>query len=321
MKSQLTMAPYSTTDDYCIEYIKNINYIIGGITLITSIALMFLQSLIFIILKKNSSIAKSISFRLMKHLGYTEIVQQICHLISSFYALFYFYPDNIFGTFIASLLQTTYLSSIIFLLILTLNRLDVFFNRKILCSLNREKFINYSVIINYLWSVVLLIFFMVPDFQLHYSLYDFGWQFVAKSPNWTIAKMFENRYVIIILCFCFILYVVIIGKILQLKSYTSKGTTISFSEISLFLQGIISFLFIVFLESCWSFLYLYLPQTKYSFTIINYLYLFSSGTNAIVSLIFIKEIRLGLKDLIFPRKNKINGEIRTIKITSPKSKI
>uniref|UniRef100_A0A0N4ZX90 G_PROTEIN_RECEP_F1_2 domain-containing protein n=1 Tax=Parastrongyloides trichosuri TaxID=131310 RepID=A0A0N4ZX90_PARTI len=320
--SRFDMSPYNTKDRIDLEYISYINYIIGGIQMITVIFIMFIQILIFILFYKNSEMTKSMPFKLMRHLGITEIIQQVGHLISSFYSLFYDTPQNIFGTFIASILQTGYVCSIVFLFLLTLNRFDVIFNRTFLSSINRDKFFNVMIIINYLWGIILVIFFMLKEFRLYYSLYDYAWQYEAVDPSWKIAQTFENRFVISVLLICFIFYIIIIGKIMYLRSYSSSGSLFSFTDLNLLLQGVLNFLVLVFLELCWAILYKVLPSSKYTYTVINYVYILSSGINSILGIIFIRDIRIGIINMLCIGKNgRSTAEVKTIKIVTNKTQV
>uniref|UniRef100_A0A0K0F4D0 7TM_GPCR_Srx domain-containing protein n=1 Tax=Strongyloides venezuelensis TaxID=75913 RepID=A0A0K0F4D0_STRVS len=315
------MSEYPNNGYVDLEYIYNINYVIGGVLLATSVLLIFIQISIFIILWKNPEMLKNMHYRLMRHLCFTQLIQQICHFVSSIYSIFLIRPIEIIGNIIASMLQTFYLSSITILFVLSLNRFDIIFNRIIFQSLNREKFFYYYIIINYIWNVPLFAFFMVPNFELYFSLYDYGWKFNRTTPNWKIALTVENRYVITLLSLSFIIYVIIIGRIVKIRSYASRNINISFSEIILFIQGVLTFLFIVFIEACWSFLSKYLPQSKYTFTVLNYLYLLSTGTHSILNIIFVKELRLGFRKLLCLRKRGANNsKMKSLKLTAVKIK-
>uniref|UniRef100_A0A0K0E7S0 G-protein coupled receptors family 1 profile domain-containing protein n=1 Tax=Strongyloides stercoralis TaxID=6248 RepID=A0A0K0E7S0_STRER len=300
-------------DDVTIAQINenNNNVYIGlSYVVITSI-FMFTQIMTFIAFYKNRSVLMiNMPYIIISHLGLVDFIQQICHFISGFYVIFYYFPDSILSYGIAALLQCSYMTSVSFILLLSLNRLDVFFDFKIIPVFNKKKAFFFGIIICYIWAIALFIFYMFPSNRLEFISINYSWNYVG---NKTLGFQLENKSVIIMLVISFICYLCVIGKIMHMRGLTSGGLVVTLSDIKILLQAMLNFFSITFLEVSWSNISGIITQAGISLMPISYLFIIISGGNTMMNILFIREVRSEITNF-FTCYTKKNKDFKDIKV-------
>uniref|UniRef100_A0A0K0FIB1 7TM_GPCR_Srx domain-containing protein n=1 Tax=Strongyloides venezuelensis TaxID=75913 RepID=A0A0K0FIB1_STRVS len=264
------------------------NILIGCTYLGITIFFIFIQIITFITFYKKKNLMLNMPFRIMRHLGVTDIIQQSIHFISAFYTIFLFSTNSIIVNCLASILQSAYITSVAFITLLTINRFDVFYQQPFLSFINRKILFNCGIVICYLCFILLIIFYMVPSFRLTFTLVNYGWLYQSKKNRWTLAWEIENKTVTFLLFLSFILYVLIFCKIVYMRSATSSSSMVQFSDIKILAQGIFNFLSIVFLEWGWRYLPNIVGEQYACATVLNYFFLFVSGNNTLSGIFLIK---------------------------------
>ncbi|CEF64546.1 Hypothetical protein SRAE_1000280000 [Strongyloides ratti] len=290
------------------------NILIGCTYLGISCCFIFIQIMTFITFYKKTNLMFHIPLKLMINIGVTEIIQQTIHLIASFYTIFLLSTESFLINCLASILQSSYITSIAFVTLLTLNRFTVFYQQKFLPILNNDNIFTCGIIFCYIFYILLIIFYMIPSYRLTFTLVNYGWLYSSKKDKWVLAWELENKTSTILLLFSFILYVLIFCKVVYMRNTISNTFGIQFSDIRILAQGIFNFVSIVFLEWGWR----YLPnivQDQFTCAIIlNYLFLIVSGNNTISGLILIKELRKEIYNFIFYCFNKSKTTTSMVKV-------
>uniref|UniRef100_A0A0N5CG91 7TM_GPCR_Srx domain-containing protein n=1 Tax=Strongyloides papillosus TaxID=174720 RepID=A0A0N5CG91_STREA len=274
------------------------NILIGCTYLGITSFFIFIQIMTFITFYKKKNLMSNMPFRIMRHLGVSDIIQQSIHFTSAFYTIFLFSTNSIIVNCLASILQSAYITSVAFITLLTINRFDVFYQQPFLSFVNRKILFNCGIVICYICLILLIIFYMIPSFRLTFTLVNYGWLYQSKKNMWTPAWEVENKTVTFLLLLSFVLYVLIFCKIVYMRSATSSLSKIQFSDIRILAQGIFNFLSIVFLEWAWRYLPNIVGEQYTCATVLNYFFLFVSGNNTLSGLLLIKEIRNEIWNLI-----------------------
>ncbi|CEF64547.1 Hypothetical protein SRAE_1000280100 [Strongyloides ratti] len=278
-------------DDVTIGQINedNNNIYIGLSYVIITLIFMFIQIMTFVAFYRNrNSLMVNMPYIIMSNLGFVDFIQQICHFISGFYVIFYYFPTNILSYGIASILQCSYMTSVSFILLLSINRLDVFFDFKIIPVFNKKKTFIIGICICYTWGIALLIFYMFPSNRLEFVPINYSWNYVG---NITLGFQLENKSVLIMLIISFICYLCIIGKIIYMRGLTSARLVITLSDMKILFQAMLNFCSITLLEICWANISGIITNAGMSLMAISYLFIFISGGNTILNVLFIKEVR------------------------------
>uniref|UniRef100_A0A0K0F4C7 7TM_GPCR_Srx domain-containing protein n=1 Tax=Strongyloides venezuelensis TaxID=75913 RepID=A0A0K0F4C7_STRVS len=296
---------------------KTINRLIGFVYLITSITSMIVQVIIFLAFLKNPQILKNTSYKIMLHIGCCNFVQQISFFLTSFSIIFIYYDSPLWIDSIGgALCQATFLMTVFFIVLLTLNCFDIFYQQKFFPSINRNNFFMKGIIGCYIWGILIFSLYMLPPFSMEFSHLEIGYNFKIQSAIYNYAWEFENKVVIGFLTFSFFIYIFIVVKIHRLKQHQNNSfrSTFSLRDINFLLQAILNFIIYVFIELLWEFADDILPDNRYIFITINYFFALTFSSNTILCVIIISEVkdmikkmfcRLG-KEKVSRVMNKIN---------------
>uniref|UniRef100_A0A0K0FIB0 G_PROTEIN_RECEP_F1_2 domain-containing protein n=1 Tax=Strongyloides venezuelensis TaxID=75913 RepID=A0A0K0FIB0_STRVS len=299
-------------DDVTIPQINedNNNVYIGLSYIILSCSFMFLQTMTFVAFYRNREILmKNMPYKIMLQLGIADLIQQLCHCISGFYAVFYFFPSDVLSYAVGSLLQCAYMTSASFILLLSLNRFDVFYNISIIPTFDKKRAFVIGIIICYIWGISLFIFYLFPSNRLEFSSINYGWNYTG---NKTLGYQIENKSVIAMLIISFICYLFILGKIMYMRGLSSSGIIITLSDMKLLVQAIINFITITLLEICWYQFSGIITDAELNLLAINYLFIFVSGANTLLNFCFLKEVRKEVKTFLICYTNRKQKITRTV---------
>uniref|UniRef100_A0A0N4ZY45 7TM_GPCR_Srx domain-containing protein n=1 Tax=Parastrongyloides trichosuri TaxID=131310 RepID=A0A0N4ZY45_PARTI len=312
--SQTMVFNLTYDDDVTIPEINedNHNVWIGLSYIILTSTFMFFQIITFYAFYKNRETMTSTPYRVMTHLGIFDLLQQSCHFLSGFFTVFKYEPLKIFNHIISSILQSSYMTSVAMLLLLALNRFDVFYDLKFIPVFNKRKAFLLGIIICYIWFGGLFIFYMFPENQLEYVLINYSWNYVGVS---NLGFQLENKSVLIMLVISFISYISIIGKIMKMRCLTSNKTFITITDIKLLFQAILNFVTVLLLELCWSILSGIVYDPNVAIITISYLFILVSGNNTLLNILLIKEVKREVYNLF--TFNHFNG----VKITKTNGRL
>uniref|UniRef100_A0A0N5BLN9 7TM_GPCR_Srx domain-containing protein n=1 Tax=Strongyloides papillosus TaxID=174720 RepID=A0A0N5BLN9_STREA len=212
------------------------------------------------------------------------------HFVSSIYTIFYVLPPKIILRIFGSFLQCGYLTSVICALLLTLNRFDSIYHHKYFKFIDRDKFFKYGIFFCYLYGIVVLCIYNVPDFGYYFYLQTLSFQYDTDQDRWRYIWEYENKSAFVILTFCLFIYINIFLKVLFLRKQ-SLTESYKFSDIKLLIPPLFEILLTLSLETLWEYWLEPNSTSTYKFVILNYLFIIVSGTNTISSVLVIKEVQ------------------------------
>uniref|UniRef100_A0A0K0F4C9 G_PROTEIN_RECEP_F1_2 domain-containing protein n=1 Tax=Strongyloides venezuelensis TaxID=75913 RepID=A0A0K0F4C9_STRVS len=292
------------------------NRIIGSIYFITCVTIIILTILMLSFYKKYPERQKSLPYKYIQHLEILGLVQQIIHLISSFFSIFVFRPPRIIERFLGSIVVSSYITCVTFMLFLTLNRLDFFYNQSIFASISRKTIYICCVIICYTEQCVFFILYNIPEFGLYYSLINDAWHFNKEYSNWVLGYEIEYFTVTVLLVIASFLYILILVKCFLLRrqqsnSINSEGIR---KDLKLLIPPIINFVLCILLEFSWTSFDHFLKPSRYTSALQNFIWIIYSCNNTLVSIIMRKDVRKDIKRALLCRNNGINNIKKSIKI-------
>uniref|UniRef100_A0A0K0FHI0 7TM_GPCR_Srx domain-containing protein n=1 Tax=Strongyloides venezuelensis TaxID=75913 RepID=A0A0K0FHI0_STRVS len=230
-------------------------------------------------------------YRIMIHLGVYSLFQQICHFLSGNFLIFDLKLQIWYGYAIGSLSESSYIASVTFVFLLTINRFDVMFNEQILPFINRKLFFNSLIIICHSFFILLFIFFLLPDFRVYYSPGCFCWKFEKPDNKHYIAFQLQNKTVVTLLTLSLILYLIIFIKVIMMRCSKSNQKQRVFSDIRILLQALFNYVTIVFLEICLLFSNEFFWEFDNGYSIIDLINVIICGNNTILTYIMSSDIR------------------------------
>uniref|UniRef100_A0A0K0FC55 7TM_GPCR_Srx domain-containing protein n=1 Tax=Strongyloides venezuelensis TaxID=75913 RepID=A0A0K0FC55_STRVS len=303
-----------------ITFISNVT--IGLIHFVLTIFFITTQILMFISFYKISKEKYSnMVYDLMKHQGVISFIQQLCHLIASIKTIFLINGKQTATVIIGALLEAAYLSSILFILILSLNRCDLMYNLKYFPSIPRKKFYSIAVILCYVYFCIWIVFFLLPNNNMSFYFRYYEWDFVEVECLTSMGYMVEKWAVYILLILSFILYVLTFCKIIYLRSLKQKATYFYTEDIKLIVHLLISYVLIIFMEICWNGIFFNIYKTQFGALIPQILYINVSGANTAFTVFFVRDFRNSIfgtcsSKSIIPISKLRNAQINKIKVMS-----
>uniref|UniRef100_A0A0N4Z0D1 7TM_GPCR_Srx domain-containing protein n=1 Tax=Parastrongyloides trichosuri TaxID=131310 RepID=A0A0N4Z0D1_PARTI len=285
---------------------------IGIIYMAYCFTLMLLQTLIFLTFYKNrKTFQKNMPFKIIFNLGIYSFLQQLSHFISGIFLILNLSPQLWYGYMLSSLLQSSYITSIAFVLLLTINRFDVFFNIRLFKPTCRLKFFNTSIISCHILFGLLYIFYLLPSFRIYFSSEAFCWQFEGEGIEVSIAFEVQNRTVISLLTISVLFYIITFIKIIHMRYVSSKNgkANIKFSDFKILLQALFNFISIVLLELCWDLFASVIFVLNNGYSISDLIYVLISGNNTILTFVMSSDIRIKAFRLLCKKKDNYNNKI------------
>uniref|UniRef100_A0A0N5C6I6 7TM_GPCR_Srx domain-containing protein n=1 Tax=Strongyloides papillosus TaxID=174720 RepID=A0A0N5C6I6_STREA len=276
---------------------------IGIIHLTLSVISFILQLLIFTSFYNKKELFKSTCFSIIFHHGVLSFIQQICHIITAILTILIVENIKTLFVVIGSLLNSTYMGSVLFIFLLTLNRLDIIYSITVFQEEQKRKFYFFSIIFLYIWVIGLVIFYIQPKYGVTFNFYEFQWVYINPEDG-GLGFQLENKTILIFLGLSFILQVFIIGKIFLLRFYARKRVIFAAENFRIVIHVILCFVTTLILELIWDRVFFDFPLIGYGLIIPQMLYIFSSVSNSIFVLFFVREIRANIIFLKFCKKNK-----------------
>uniref|UniRef100_A0A0N5B367 7TM_GPCR_Srx domain-containing protein n=1 Tax=Strongyloides papillosus TaxID=174720 RepID=A0A0N5B367_STREA len=231
------------------------------------------------------------AFDLMRHHGVVSFVQQLCHFLTSVQTIFYINWGPTFPTIIGGILEAGYLSSIAFILVLSLNRCDLMYDFKLFPSISRKIFYSIASILCYVYYCLVMVFFLLPGNRMMFKYRHYEWSFVEDgcltSLGFTLVKW--NIYSPLIVSF--ILYVLTFSKIIYLRCKKQKSTYFFTEDIKLIVHIVITYVLIICMEICWNGHFFNIYKTQFGALIPQIMYILISGANTTFTLFFVRDVR------------------------------
>uniref|UniRef100_A0A0N4ZA15 7TM_GPCR_Srx domain-containing protein n=1 Tax=Parastrongyloides trichosuri TaxID=131310 RepID=A0A0N4ZA15_PARTI len=226
-------------------------------------------------------------FTIMKHQGFTSFIQQICHFITSILTIVLGDFDSFTESYIGALLLSSYSTNVVFVFLLTLNRVDIMYQKIYFIDISRETFFKSGIFICYIIMGIFLILFLLPPFRLIYNPTILEWVFFAPSNSTVIASIVQSRIIWVLLFFTLILNLLIFFKIISLRRLSIRRSYFAFEDFKLILHVILCYASIVFLELCWNGLVGNIYKSTVGALIPQIIFIITSGANAIFTLCFV----------------------------------
>uniref|UniRef100_A0A0N5BKN4 7TM_GPCR_Srx domain-containing protein n=1 Tax=Strongyloides papillosus TaxID=174720 RepID=A0A0N5BKN4_STREA len=286
---------------------------IGIVHLALSVSFFIFQLLIFTSFLNKKELFKKTCFHIIFHHGVLSCIQQICHIITAIFTILNIEDIDPLFAVIGALLYSTYIGSVLFILLLTLNRLDIMYNISKFHVKQKEKFDVIGIIILYCCTVGLFVFYITPRFNVTFDYLTFQWEYV-HSLGLDIGFEVKNKTVFISLGISFVLQMCIIGKVFSLRCYTQKKAIFVAEDIKIVIHVFLCFVTTLFLELIWDGMFFELATDGIGVIVPQILYIFSSVSNSIFVLFFVEEIRDNVIFFKYCKKNKkIKSKISVLK--------
>uniref|UniRef100_A0A0N5CFG8 7TM_GPCR_Srx domain-containing protein n=1 Tax=Strongyloides papillosus TaxID=174720 RepID=A0A0N5CFG8_STREA len=253
---------------------------IGIVHLALSVSFFIFQLLIFTSFFNKKELFKKTSFRIIFHHGVLSCIQQICHIITAIITILNIEDIDPLFAVIGALLYSTYIGSVLFILLLTLNRLDIVYNISKFHEKQKKKFYVIGTIVLYCWTVGLFVFYVTPRFNVSFDYFTCQWQYV-RLFGLEIGFEVKNKTVFISLGISFILQMCVIGKVFSLRCYTQKKAIFVAEDIKIVIHVFLCFITTLFLELIWDGVFFELATDGIGVIVPQILYIFSSVSNSI----------------------------------------
>uniref|UniRef100_A0A0K0DZE3 G_PROTEIN_RECEP_F1_2 domain-containing protein n=1 Tax=Strongyloides stercoralis TaxID=6248 RepID=A0A0K0DZE3_STRER len=300
--------------------------IVGIIYIGTSTISIVFQILIFYIFYKKKFLLQNTVYKLILLLSIFEFLSEISHFSSGISSILNRSIPIFLERFLGSLLQTSFMLTILTTFFLTLNRFYIFF-RNILPEINNLLPIKIiTIIITIAFGISLFVTYLFHEYGLQYNIDICSWHYIMDQVDPIPIFKFEYIYTLTILTICFVFYIVIFLKISSQRFINNKSRIFSSSDIRILIHIIFIFLFILILETLWWYLRLWFDDFLLTSIILNYAWIVSSGMNTILNIIFISQIFNEFLRIItcqnfkvFKNDNKSRIKILTVKNISEKA--
>uniref|UniRef100_A0A0K0FC61 7TM_GPCR_Srx domain-containing protein n=1 Tax=Strongyloides venezuelensis TaxID=75913 RepID=A0A0K0FC61_STRVS len=310
------------TPDYCYEIeVDDFDGSVDSITFIShvTIGLIHLILTIFFISFYNISKQKNhnMVYDIMRHHGVVSFFQQLCHFVTSITIIFYIKWQPIVFVIIGGILEASYLCSVAFILVLSLNRCDLMYDYKFFPSIPRKKFYSIASVLCYVYLCLMIIFFLIPNNRMTLKFSYYEWDFVQNNCLKNFAFNVDKWIVYVPLIVSFMLYVLTFSRIIYLRSLRQKATYFYPEDFKLILNLVICYFLIIFMELCWSGSFLNIYKSEFGALVPHVVFILVSGANTTFTLFTVRDIRKSVfgtccSKSIMPASRINNTQIKNI---------
>uniref|UniRef100_A0A0N4Z7L4 7TM_GPCR_Srx domain-containing protein n=1 Tax=Parastrongyloides trichosuri TaxID=131310 RepID=A0A0N4Z7L4_PARTI len=287
--------------------------IFGYLTASISTVFLFIQSLTLIILCKNIQLLKLHKvYIIITVLGILYLFQQIIHFLSGIFCTTKWKVSESVEIFLGAFLNFTYNQSIIFSLILSINRLLIFFNffeviKVIIIGLSIVTISFFTTL-----NIYYLIIYNTHELRIIYSIENGIWDYQTHTDNF--LSLIENRMIIICnVVNIFIFTSIIIKLAYQKMIINAKLKNLETFEYILFFQVFINFLFLFIIELLWEFGPIIFPNSDFILTAVNFTWVLYSGKDCFINLLCLREIRKPILEIFRLTKKKSTNKVIVLK--------
>ncbi|CEF64975.1 7TM GPCR, serpentine receptor class x (Srx) family-containing protein [Strongyloides ratti] len=264
---------------------------IGIIHFLLSSFFMVLQLLVFLSFFNNKELFTKTSFIIIFNHGILSFIQQICHVITAILTIFFIKKISRLLSIIGSLLTASYIGSIIFIFLLTLNRFDILYDIQLINFERKEIIYIIFIIICYLCTITLFIVYIVfPEFMLVFNYNLFEWQYENRLESRTVYQ-FEKYSILSLLGVSLILQILIFFKVIFLRCSTNRKIVFVADDLKIILHAFLCFVTALILELIRDGIFFYIYWSGNQIIIPHILRIFCSVSNSFFVLCFVKEIR------------------------------
>uniref|UniRef100_A0A0K0G412 7TM_GPCR_Srx domain-containing protein n=1 Tax=Strongyloides venezuelensis TaxID=75913 RepID=A0A0K0G412_STRVS len=290
---------------------KNLSQVeIGIIHLTLSVSFFIFQFLIFTSFYNKKELLKNTCFFIIFHHGLLSCIQQICHIVTAILTILRMKNIETLFVVVGALLTSTYINSVLLILILTINRFVIVFNINIFDEEQKRKFYYIVIIILYTMVIGLFVLYFHPTFKVTFNFEEYQWQYI-KSGDGDIAFQIENKTILTSLGISFILQMCIIFKIFLLRCYTKRRITFAVEDFKIVIHAFLCFVTTLTLEFIWDGVFFEFEVNRIEKIVPQILYIFTSVSNSIFVLFFVKEIRINTIFFKFCQRRK-NIKFRSV---------
>uniref|UniRef100_A0A0K0E5I6 7TM GPCR serpentine receptor class x (Srx) domain-containing protein n=1 Tax=Strongyloides stercoralis TaxID=6248 RepID=A0A0K0E5I6_STRER len=282
----------------------------GWITVISCAIFIVIELTNLIILCRKKKLLKSnVVYLIITVLGFLDFGQQVIHLLSGIWCVVYWEPPFRLNMFLGAFVDFLYNLSIINGLILSINRFYIFFH----FSDNINKIIKYIAgIMIILFTLIIILFFILHQFYYLRVYYDIDlatWNFVSTEENDYAYNYFENRLMTSINMASLVIFSLAMIKLFIQKFFNSSfSKNIQKYEYYIFIKAGLNFFCIFATQFLWEYGTYFWPNYNYLFTILNTLWVLTTGRDCCMNIIFLGEVR---NDIVkFFTKSNSNTEKR-----------
>uniref|UniRef100_A0AC34RRF5 7TM GPCR serpentine receptor class x (Srx) domain-containing protein n=2 Tax=Panagrolaimus sp. JU765 TaxID=591449 RepID=A0AC34RRF5_9BILA len=273
-----------------MTFAEDNHILIGLLYVLLSIFILPIYIVILIIFFKYPEYRNSAAYKIMISIGINECLQLIAHIYSGIANL----TGNNFGDefeqFMGGFINSVWLAVVPQNLVLALNRLDVFRNKKAKWHCNGAIFLT-MLILCWIYGAGFFGIYMSDNTSILYNMEGFYWEY--DDGNWSeTVNTIEIYTTMTFLVITFIVYLIVILYIFLMR--TSNSITMSSTkkyEFRLFIQSVITFLVFVIDDCCWNFHPLVFPDSYWAPVASNLIWILELGLNPLFYLFFNKTIR------------------------------
>ncbi|CEF69578.1 7TM GPCR, serpentine receptor class x (Srx) family-containing protein [Strongyloides ratti] len=289
---------------------------VGIICCVISFFNLIIETLACYSFYKIKHFTKTMSFEIMRHQSHLVIILQLCHFATSFITMFDLEEIFLFNLLVGSLMEFSYVGYVSFILLLSINRFDAMYNNFFFPNISRKKIFSIGIIICYLFGFPIFVFFVIPNNRLVYNGQAYGWTFRQSIRVVLIVARIKGNTILAFLVICFILYILIILKIIQMRCRSKKirKKSLSLEDFKLLIHTQLCFATIAFVELCWIGIFPFFISTITGTMCVQILFNSITGVNTLFTLIFVKDVFKVLSMCFFKSKTNKNNVPKANKV-------
>uniref|UniRef100_A0A0K0FTX7 7TM_GPCR_Srx domain-containing protein n=1 Tax=Strongyloides venezuelensis TaxID=75913 RepID=A0A0K0FTX7_STRVS len=283
--------------------------ICGFIILISCAIFVVIELLNLIILcRKRSLLKKNFVYLIITVVGFLDFGQQIIHLLSGIWSVFYLNPPFGLNMFLGALVDFLYNLSIVSGLVLSINRFYIFYNLSDTLT-KITKFV-FGILLVF-FVVTIIVFFILHQFyylRVYYDIDVASWNFVSTEENNYAHYYFENRLMTAINLLSLLVFSIAMFKLFFQKCLNSSvSMTIQKYDYFIFIKVILNFFCIFTTQFLWECGVYFWPDYDYLYTILNTLWVLTTGRDCCLNIICLSEIRNDIVKMFSRKKSNLGS--------------
>uniref|UniRef100_A0A0N4Z7L3 7TM_GPCR_Srx domain-containing protein n=1 Tax=Parastrongyloides trichosuri TaxID=131310 RepID=A0A0N4Z7L3_PARTI len=259
---------------------------------------------LIVLCSKKQLLKKNVVYLIITVLGFLDCIQQTIHLFSGIFCVTQWKPPLRIDMFLGSLLDFLYNLSILTNLVLSINRFYIFYEFN-----NWLKYTTKFIFSFFVSTFVLAIitFFILHQFyylRVVYSIELAYWDFVSTIENNYAHHYLENRIMTAInFASLFIFSLAMIKLFITKCISTATKKSLQKYEYYIFMQAGLNFFGIFATQVLWEFGVALWPNYDYLYTVLNFIWVLTSGRDGCMNIFCLGEVRDTLLDSLKKKKH------------------
>ncbi|KAK0427943.1 hypothetical protein QR680_010498 [Steinernema hermaphroditum] len=220
---------------------------LGSGYFLLSVAILPIYCGIVWIFYTDSSFRTNFSYRIMRAIGIGQCTLMAITSINGIMLIFNSHFNDYFDKTLMAVLEGTFTSNVNLILVLSINRFYIFYAIKWIPMETAQNVFHLLVGLSWMVGLAFTVVLLTPYADLRFSLEEYGNVFVpADTVVSTLVLLCSTCALGLAFLFYMATVLVIVRRRFTVK--TGTGTRLASSEIRLFIQGVVDFLFAIAIE-------------------------------------------------------------------------